>query len=68
MPIRCQYREIRSKVPVNGCRFGRRFYDEKINDTILTNLKLKLPFAIFHRFSLLGLLALTARTACRPFY
>jgi hypothetical protein len=68
MTIRRQYREILSQVPVDGCRFGRRFYDQKIYDTILTNSKLKPPSAIIHRDSQEGMLAQAARSARCPFY
>jgi hypothetical protein len=33
--IRSQNLEIRPKVSVDGCRFGRRFYDQQFNDPIL---------------------------------
>jgi len=46
MSIRGQYREILAEITVDGCRLCRRFYNEKIDIAILTNLKLKLPCAI----------------------
>jgi hypothetical protein len=40
MPIGSQHLEIFSQVTVDGCRFGRRFYDEQFDNPILMfNLK-----------------------------
>ena len=35
MTVRCQYLEVCPEVPVDGCGFRRRFYDEKFYDSIL---------------------------------
>jgi hypothetical protein len=44
MTIRSQHLEVISKIPVDGRRLGRRFYDQQFDSEILTK---KRPVPLF---------------------
>ena len=43
--VRGQHLEVRSQVPVDGCRLGGRFYDQQFDVTILSQVRV---MSLFH--------------------